>query len=152
MSFRQAAATALLVLLAASPAATALVIILAGSTAAAGINGVWLAQARSAHIQIFQCGAAVCGRMISATRPKTNPELLDIHNEDPALRRRSMVGAVLIQGFKGGPTTWKGGRVYNPGDGKSYKGALTLVDRDHLKLEGCALAIFCKSQILKRVG
>ena len=134
-------------------AATALLVILAGSPAVAGINGVWLAPTRSAHIRIFQCGAAVCGRMISATRPKTNPKLLDVHNQDPALRRRSMVGAILIQGFKGGPTTWKGGRVYNPGDGKSYKGALTLVDPSHLKLQGCVLGgLLCKSQIFTRLS
>ncbi len=132
--------------------APALLVILASSPAAAGIVGVWLAPARSAHVQIFQCGAAVCGRMISATRPRTNPKLLDIHNQNPALRRRSMVGAMLIQGFKGGPTTWKGGRVYNPGDGKSYKGALTLVDPDHLKLQGCVLAVLCKSQVFKRIS
>ncbi len=139
MKFRDAAIAALLVILAASPAA-------------AGITGVWLATARSAHIKIFQCGDAVCGRMVSASRPRTNPKLLDVHNEDPALRHRSMVGAVIIQGFKGGPTSWTGGRVYNPGDGKSYKGALTLVDADHLKLQGCVLGFVCKSQVLKRIG
>ena len=63
-----------------------------------------------------------------------------------------MVGALLIQGFKGGPTTWKGGQVYNPGDGKSYKGALTLVDPNHLKLQGCVLGVLCKSQVFKRIG
>ena len=139
MSFRHAVAPAILV-------------ILAGSPASAGIVGVWLAPARSAHIQIFQCGEAVCGRMISATRPKTNPKLLDIHNENPALRSRPMVGAIVIQGFKGGPTTWKGGRVYNPGDGKSYKGALTMVDPSHLKLQGCVLGFLCKSQVFKRIS
>ena len=139
MSIRHAVVPALLAVLAASPAA-------------AGITGVWLAPARSAHIRIYPCGQAVCGRMISATRPRANPQLLDIHNQDPALRRRSMVGAVIIQGFTGGPTSWKGGRVYNPGDGKSYKGALTLVDADHLKLQGCVLGLVCKSQVLKRIG
>ncbi len=132
--------------------ASALLVILASSPAAAGVTGVWLAPARSAHIQMFQCGEAVCGRMISASRPRTNPRLLDIHNQNPALRGRSMVGALVIQGFKGGPTTWKGGRVYNPGDGKSYKGALTLLDPNHLKLQGCVLSVLCKSQVFKRIS
>ena len=55
MKLRHAALPALLVILAASPAA------------AAGIVGTWLAPARSAHIKIFHCGEAVCGRMVSAT-------------------------------------------------------------------------------------
>ena len=130
----------------------ALVVILASSPAAAGITGMWLAPARSGHLKIFPCGGAVCGRMVSATRPKDNPKLLDIHNEDPALRHRSMVGAIVIQGFTGGPTSWSGGRVYNPGDGKSYKGSLTLVDASHLRLQGCVLGFVCKSQVFKRIG
>ena len=140
MKLRHAAIPALLAILAASPAA------------ASGIVGTWLAPARSAHIKIYHCGEAVCGRMVSATRPPDNPKLLDIHNQDPAQRRRSMVGAVLIKGFTGGPTSWTGGRVYNPGDGKSYKGSLTLVDSDHLKLQGCVIGVLCKSQVLKRIG
>ena len=130
----------------------ALLVIMAGSPAVAGITGMWLAPARSAHIKIYQCGEAVCGRMISATRPRVNPQLLDVHNQDPALRHRSMVGAIVIQGFTGGPTSWKGGRVYNPGDGRSYKGALTLVDANHLKLQGCVVGFLCKSQVFKRIG
>ncbi|HEY5411733.1 MAG TPA: DUF2147 domain-containing protein, partial [Caulobacteraceae bacterium] len=68
------------------------------------------------------------------------------------LRRRSMVGAIVIQGFTGGPASWTGGHVYNPGDGKSYKGSLTLVDANHLMLQGCVLGFLCKSQVIKRLG
>ena len=141
MRLTHAALPALLAILAASPA-----------VAATGIVGTWLAPARAAHIRIYHCGEAVCGRIVSASRPKDNPKLLDIHNQDPALRHRSMVGAVLIEGFTGGPTSWTGGRVYNPGDGKSYKGSLTLVDPGHLKMQGCVIGVLCKSQVLKRIG
>ena len=48
--------------------------------------------------------------------------------------------------------SWTGGRVYNPGDGKSYKGSMTLVDAGHLKLQGCVIGVLCKSQVLKRIG
>ena len=123
----------------------------AGAASAADVTGVWLATARSAHVRVYRCGSAVCGRMVSATTPKSNPKLLDVHNKDPLLRGRRLVGAVLLQGFKGGPQKWTGGRLYNPGDGNSYKGALTLIDRDHLRLEGCALAILCKSQTWTRL-
>ncbi len=126
-------------------------IVLAGSAAAGDIKGVWLATSRSAHVRIFGCGGAICGRMISATPAKSNPKLLDVHNKTPALRRRRMVGAVLLSGFKGGPQKWTGGRLYNPGDGNWYQGSLTLLDKDHLKLQGCALAVLCKSQSWTRV-
>jgi uncharacterized protein (DUF2147 family) len=88
--------------------------------------------------------------LLSASRPKSNPQLLDIHNKDPAKRSRSMIGQVVFSGFKGGPVKWKGGRLYNPGDGNHYSGVISLVDEGHLKLKGCALKVICLSQTWTR--
>ncbi len=33
---------------------------------------------------------------------------------------------MFLSGFSGGPTQWKGGRVYNPDDGGTYKGTIKL--------------------------
>jgi uncharacterized protein (DUF2147 family) len=117
------------------------------------VYGVWRAPQRDAQVEVAPCeGGAVCGKLLSASRPKSNPELLDIHNKDPAKRHRSMIGQTIFHGFKGGPTKWTGGRLYNPGDGKHYKGTMTLVDHNHLKLKGCAVAFLCKSETLTRAG
>lgn len=132
-------------------ALAAMALVFAGSAAAADVQGIWLSPSRSAHIQIARCGEAVCGRLVSASKPKSNPLFLDIHNKDPSLRSRSMIGQVLLEGFTGGPTRWIGGRVYNPGDGNTYSGAITLIDDDHLKLEGCAVWILCKAQVWTRL-
>ncbi len=131
---------------------TALALLLAGPAAAGGgIDGVWLSPSRSAHVQITHCGEALCGKVISATQPKTNPNFLDVHNRNPAMRNRRVIGALLLEGFTGGPTEWSGGHVYNPGDGNTYTGRLTLIDDNHLKLTGCALVMFCKSQVWTRL-
>lgn len=130
---------------------TALALPLVGPAAAADIDGVWLSPSRQAHVQITHCGDALCGKVISATRPKTNPEFLDVHNKDPSLRSRRVIGMLLLEGFTGGPTEWTGGHVYNPGDGNTYRGTLDLVDENHLKLTGCALWFLCKSQVWTRV-
>ena len=133
-------------------ATAVLFLALASPAAAADITGVWLAaQARQAHIEIARCGDGYCGRVLSATRPKTNPEYLDVHNKNPALRARKLIGAVLIEGFKGGPEKFTGGRIYNPGDGNTYHGSITVIDNDHLELKGCALLILCKSQVWTRL-
>jgi uncharacterized protein (DUF2147 family) len=115
------------------------------------VVGVWHAHARDANIQISLCGEALCGKILSASRPKSNPQLLDVHNKDPALRDRSMIGQVFFQGFMGGPTKWTGGRLYNPGDGNTYSGTITMIDNDHLQLKGCAFWFLCDSQILTRI-
>ncbi len=136
-------------------ALTAAGLVLAGSAAAADPPpyGVWQSPSRGAHIQIVACdNGAICGKLLTASKPKSNPELLDVHNHDPALRDRHMLGQIVLDGFKGGPMKWTGGRVYNPGDGNYYSGVITLVDDDHLQLKGCAFWFLCKAQVWTRIG
>lgn len=132
-------------------AVAALALAVAGPATAADIEGLWLSPSRSAHIKIEHCGDSLCGRLISATKPNTNPQYLDVHNHDPSQRTRSVIGTLLLEGFTGGPVKWTGGRVYNPGDGNTYSGTLTLRDEDHLELRGCALWVLCKSQVWTRL-
>jgi uncharacterized protein (DUF2147 family) len=114
--------------------------------------GVWQSPSRGAHIQIVACqDGAICGKLLSASRPKSNPQLLDIHNKDPALRDRTMIGQIVFDGFKGGPMKWTGGRLYNPGDGNYYSGIISLMDSNHLQLKGCAFWFLCKAQTWTRV-
>lgn len=115
------------------------------------IGGLWLSPSHEAHVQIVRCGESWCGKLLSVLPFKSNPKVLDVHNKDPKLRDKPVVGMMLITGFKGGPNKWTGGRVYNPGDGNWYRGAITLVDEDHLQLKGCAFAILCKSQTWTRL-
>ena len=129
----------------------ALAVLVASPAAAGDITGVWLAHARQAHIEMTRCGDAVCGRILSASPAKTNPDLLDVHNKNPALRTRKMIGVTFLEGFTGGPTKWTGGRLYNPDDGNFYRGVIVLVDENHLQLKGCAIVFLCKSQVLTRL-
>jgi uncharacterized protein (DUF2147 family) len=136
-------------------ALTAAAALLAGPVAAdetPAAVGVWQSPSRGAHIQIMSCqDGAICGKLLAASRPKSNPQLLDIHNKDPAKRDRSMIGQIVFDGFKGGPMKWTGGRLYNPGDGNYYSGVISLVDADHLQLKGCAFWFLCKAQTWTRV-
>ena len=132
--------------------ATVLTLLLAApAMAAPDIDGVWLSPSRDAHVKITHCGDTLCGKVISAIQPKSNPNFLDVHNKDPALRSRRVIGAMLLEGFSGGPSEWSGGHVYNPGDGNTYRGTLTLIDDNHLKLTGCALWVLCKTQVWTRL-
>lgn len=132
--------------------AVAPLIAIAAPAMASSPVGVWKSPSRGAHIEIHSCaGDCICGKLLSASRPKSNPELLDVHNKDPEARGKSMIGQIVFDGFKGGPTKWTGGRVYNPGDGNFYKGVITLVDDNHLTLKGCALMFLCRSQTWERV-
>ena len=73
-------------------------------------------------------------------------------NQIKPVGRRDRPAGGAIAGFKGGPEKWSGGTLYNPGDGHTYGGSLTLLDPDHLLLKGCVLfGLVCKSQTWTRL-
>ena len=57
----------------------------------------------------------------------------------------------MLQGFREtSPGVWTDGSVYNPGDGRTYSGTITLQPNGTLELEGCAFRIFCQRQVWRR--
>ena len=104
------------------------------------------------RVEIYRCGKALCGKVVDAKRLRANPDLRDVRNSDPELRQRKLKGLVVLNGFTGGPTEWKGGPVYDPetGDGAA-KGQLKLLPNGKLELKGC-IAFFCRTKIWTRAG
>jgi uncharacterized protein (DUF2147 family) len=119
--------------------------------AASPAEGLWRTPSYNGEVQISECGTALCGKVVTSDRIKANPNLTDSKNKNTALRSRSMKDLPMLEGFTGGPSEWKGGKVYNPEDGGTYKGTLTLVDANTLKLKGCIVAPFCKTQTWRRI-
>jgi uncharacterized protein (DUF2147 family) len=118
-------------------------VMLAGSAHAAGIDGVWTTPA-GWKVKVYKCGASRCGRVIGGTTKR------DEHNPNKALRSRKMVGVRMIWGMKKSGSGFKG-KLYNPNDGKTYTGKMSLNNARSLKLSGCALAgLICKSQTWRK--
>jgi uncharacterized protein (DUF2147 family) len=134
-------------------AASALVLSLAiaGPAFAADITGRWRTPGNGGEVEVYACGAAICGRLISSAHIARDPNALDARNENAALKTRKLKGLTFLTGFTGGPTEWKGGKVYNPEDGKTYAGSITAVGADTLKLKGCVVAPLCKTQTWTRI-
>jgi uncharacterized protein (DUF2147 family) len=86
-------------------------------------QGIWLMDNRVA-LQIFDCGALLCGRIVWLQTP-LNPAGLpdeDKKNPDLALRPRGLCGLTILHGLRtAGINRWKGGILYNPDDGKTYE-------------------------------
>jgi len=60
-----------------------------------------------------------------------------------------VVGISILSGMKPtGDGSWKG-NIYNPEDGKTYSASMMLQGAS-LKVQGCALAIICKTQMWSR--
>jgi uncharacterized protein (DUF2147 family) len=131
---------------------TAAAFAIPGAAFAADITGIWATGSEGGRVEIYRCGKALCGRVIDAKRLRANPDLRDERNSDAKLRQRKLKGLVVLNGFTGGPTEWKGGPVYDPesGDGAS-KGQLKLLPNGKLELKGC-VAFFCRTKIWTRAN
>lgn len=62
---------------------------------------------------------------------------IDRENPEPDLRNRPIVGLHLLENFKhSGESQWKGGTIYDPANGKTYKCNIKLQDDGTLKVRG----------------
>lgn len=117
----------------------------------ADIEGRWLSGDKSGWIEIRLENGKPIGIAAGSTTPD-EPTRYDNLNPDPALRSRALLGITILQGFEYvGDQVWKGGMIYDPNSGNTYKSTLTLLDRNTLKVRGfIGLALFGRSDTWTR--
>jgi uncharacterized protein (DUF2147 family) len=130
------------------------------------VMGTWLSESGVAQIRIGPCPDAasgpICGYVASLVNPRgpdgtaVAPEAAtDYRNENPAFRKRKVIGMPLIWGFKQAaqPNTFEDGKVYNGEDGKTYSANISLQPDGRLRLRGfVGTPIFGKTQFWTRVN
>ncbi|MEA3004042.1 MAG: hypothetical protein QOH81_2830 [Sphingomonadales bacterium] len=119
------------------------------SAAPAAIQGLWLTDDHKGLVQIAPCGRLLCGTIARVADTSGNAPRTDIHNPDPGLRGRAILGLPVLAGFESSGSYWKG-RAYDPKSGKSYRSTLELNPDGTLKVSGCILFI-CQSQRWTRI-
>ncbi len=124
----------------------------AGAAEAAPAEGLWQTPDDHGVVQISPCGEDLCGAVVTSDRLKTDPLQTDQRNADPSLRHRHVKGLTIFQGLKGGPTEWSGGSLYNPDDGKTYRGSMKLVGPNTMKVTGCVFFPLCRSETWTRLS
>ena len=124
---------------------------MAGAAAASPAEGTWRTPDKNALIQLYDCGADVCGRVTDSDDLHAKPGMRDIYNKNAALQGRLVKGLTMMTGFKGGPSTWTDGTLYDPSNGKTYHGSITLVGSDRLDLKGCIFGPLCRTETWTRV-
>ncbi len=99
-------------------------------------QGVWQRSDGAARIQFSPCGGGLCGTIVWLKHP-----------EGPG-----KVGEQVFFGMaQAGPNKWTGS-AFNPEDGKTYDGSMTVSGR-HLTTQGCALGgLICKTSNWNRYG
>ncbi|EGV33331.1 Protein of unknown function DUF2147 [Thiorhodococcus drewsii AZ1] len=125
--------------------------------------GFWLVQDGGAVVRLQEFGGVLNGRTVwmkESSYPSDDPEgragkpLLDDFNPNPALREHKRLGLQILSGFVPGdtPGVYSGGQVYNPRDGKTYSGTITLAGKDRLELRGyVVISLLGKTQTWTRV-
>ncbi len=119
------------------------------------IAGNWATRGFGSIVQFRPCAGApetMCGRIIWLWEPndENGRARTDNHNPDRALRTRSLIGVELVRGLRQTePGVWSDGALYNPDDGRTYTGTIRLRG-GALELRGCALGVFCQTQIWRR--
>lgn len=104
------------------------------------LKGFWTSkEKRDSLIEIYDCGEHLCGRLVSLTVPLDDAGIpkKDINNADESLRGRPLAGIEFLSGFTYDETkaAWKGGRIYNARDGKTYKSSMVFKNGE-LKVRG----------------
>ena len=136
----------------------ALLFVQAEPATANALNGEWATQGFSARVRIGPCDEAegavrVCGTIVWLWEPVDQSASVkkDASNPDVTLRDRPLVGVRLLEGFNPGKAgEWLDGTIYNPEDGRTYAATMSIGASGELRLRGCALAIFCKTQVWRR--
>jgi len=102
------------------------------------VIGLWLSGDGDGWIEIRRDGDDVIGIIAGSPNNKEgDPPRLDDKNPDPELRGRVLDGVTIMKGFKyDGDDHWSGGTIYDPNSGNTYKGKLTLIETNTLKLRG----------------
>jgi uncharacterized protein (DUF2147 family) len=118
-----------------------------------GLGGVWLTADGSTRVRFEPCGARQCGRIVwlrEPIDPSTGKPWLDAQNEVQQLRNRPLLGISIVTDLTLGKDGAWNGALYNPLDGKTYRGSVRKLDDARIELKGCVFGIFCKDEIWTR--
>lgn len=107
---------------------------IAGPSFATDVSGTWLRDTGASKVKFSKCGGAICGHIVWL-KPGADP--------------KAKVGQRVFFDMKpSGENAWSGS-AFNPEDGKTYTGKMTL-SGDTLTTAGCVMSVICKSTTWSR--
>lgn len=113
--------------------------------AAAPVTGRWITQSKDGVVEIYECGATICGKISKfLVNPPAGPGAKDLNNPNKTLRSRTILGMNILTGFKAAGDEWKG-HIYDPKSGKTYRSIVYKGKSGNLVVKGC-IGPFCQAQ------
>lgn len=101
------------------------------------ITGRWMDEDSTTVMEIYETNGLYDGRIIwlADSLDERGEPVRDVHNTNPDLRGRTLIGIDLIYGFQWMDGKWRKGKVYDQHSGRTYNGKITLRDGE-LRLSG----------------
>ena len=132
--------------LSAALALTAIAGVITAAHAAASINGRWTTKEKDGVVEISQCGATLCGRLVKYLKtPPGGVDQKDTKNPDKAKQSRKILGIAVLYNLKADGDKYRG-TIYDPRNGKSYRSVVYKQANGNLSVEGCVGPI-CQKQV-----
>lgn len=119
---------------------TAFIFPAAASAADDKSYGTWLTDDEKAKVELYQCGEAICSKIVWLKDPtdERGKPYRDELNPDPKLKGRPVMGMDILQNTKKiGDKAWTG-EIYSPEDGKAYYlKHISVASAKQVEIRGC---------------
>lgn len=101
------------------------------------VIGKWKLEDGTAIVEVYKSGDVYNGKIVWLSKPTEadGTPAKDDNNPDPALRTREVLGLNMLHGLKKEGSKYAGGKIYDPGNGKTYNCSMQ-VSGDVLKVRG----------------
>ena len=92
------------------------------ATFAQDVVGKWKLEDGTAIVEVYKSGDVFNGKIVWLEKPTEadGTPAVDDNNPDPKLRKRQIIGLNMLHGLKKDGSKYSGGKIYDPGNGKTY--------------------------------
>ena len=101
------------------------------------VIGKWKLEDGTAIVEVYQQGDSFNGKTVWLEEPNgpDGKPAVDRNNPDKNLQSRQLMGLNMLNGLKKTGNEYTGGKIYDPGNGKTYNCSMK-VEGDVLKVRG----------------
>jgi uncharacterized protein (DUF2147 family) len=102
------------------------------------IIGKWMTEDKKGITEIYKLNGKFYGKIVWLQKPKDEKgfPVTDLKNPDKALKKRALIGLVILKDLYYIDNEWSNGTIYDPQTGKTYTCTLKLADNNSLKVKG----------------
>lgn len=101
------------------------------------VTGKWKLEDGTAIVEVYRQGNVFNGKIVWLKDPyeADGTPAVDSNNPDKSLRSRKIIGLNMLSGLKAVKGEYSGGKIYDPGNGKTYNCSMK-VEGNVLKVRG----------------